>query len=126
MYLFSGEATCLKVIPAGTVMSVNLIFSGCVTSKAGVNHSKPKASTASTEYGLRSKLALPRSVSLVRRRPRFLFQLSGDFELLLTFSVATRRYIGTAQLIVNMRLIRFEPCGLLETWHAVLDVAGLQ
>lgn len=30
MYFLSGDATCLKVIPAWAVMSVNEIFDGCV------------------------------------------------------------------------------------------------
>jgi len=52
MYFFSGEATCLKVIPAWAVMSVKAGFAGCGVS-TWEDKNGTKARIANKEYFLK-------------------------------------------------------------------------
>lgn len=58
MYFFSGDATCLKVIPAWLVISVKLIFDGWRLADCDGNKGK-SARIARKGYGLKAKLKLP-------------------------------------------------------------------
>src|SRR5215813_15511102 len=58
MYFFSGEATCLNVIPACVVMSVKVILA-CWDGVIGVNKDAVNISIMSKTYNFRPKRELP-------------------------------------------------------------------
>src|SRR6185369_8237324 len=112
MYFFSGEATCLNVMPACVVISVKPTFcTGEVTS------ARIKKISFSGIRVIRGSIAF---------RPRLFLQVFRDLQLVLAFFLSSGGDVGATQLVMNVRLIRLEFRGGFEVRYAAGDVALLQ
>src|SRR5215207_1641405 len=108
MYLFSGEATSLNVMPDWAVMSVKAIFSR-------------KGAKAQRKPQRRNIKAL-----LIGLRSRLFFQLFRHLEMLLAFSFAPGSDVRATELIMNMRLIGLQARGNLKILNAAFHIAFLK
>src|ERR1043166_634990 len=132
MYFFSGEATCLKVMPACAVMSVKEILAGCelkefVSRKGAKMERKTAKKKAKVLFApLVCAFARLREKSLIRLLTRFFFQLFRDLELALALSFAAGGDVGATELIVNVWLVRTQAHGDLEIRDAAFHVAFLK
>src|SRR5215212_4210354 len=114
MYLFSGEETCLKVMPACSVMSMKRGPRGCWPDASRFKRSCATTSASSTLMILEDKPCVTSvRVLLIARGARLLFQLPGEFELLVAVGIAPGGEIRAAELKVDVRLVGREfRCGL--------------
>src|SRR5882762_6592230 len=107
MYFLSGEATCLKVMWAGAVMSAKtIVLPWPSTRREGMTKSRD-SKTGRGQILLSCKLITPSLWGGLT--PLFLFELLGDFQLAFALSLAARCQIRSAELIVHVRFDRFEP-----------------
>src|SRR5215213_11323597 len=121
MYFFSGEATCLKVMPDCAVISVKAIFGG------GRSHRIANKRYAFITSGDRiHKMEILLENGLVPFRSRFFFKLPGDLELALAFGFSPCGYVSTAKLVMHMGLIGFQAGRDFETLNTAFNIALLQ
>src|ERR1043166_1626878 len=128
MYLFSGEATWRKVMPACAVMSVKRTSTGAAGAEIRGRSCATKSATSRANFF--GKTATSRNPVCEALRSclsaLLLFQLLVEFELAIAVGLAARGLVGARELEVDVGLVGRKARRGFEVLRRLTDVALLE